>query len=85
MKISGITTDVFGYRREVSIRGCPWVSMLTRPEEGCTGTALDVAGLGRIEGKICYCSTHLCNGSNAAGPFSLVSMMAMLFMYLVLR
>ena len=41
LQISGITTDVFGYRREVSIRGCPWVSLLTRPEVGCTGTSLD--------------------------------------------
>jgi hypothetical protein len=41
LQISGTTTDIFGYRREVSIRGCPWVSLLTRPEEGCTGTALD--------------------------------------------
>eukprot|EP00093_Oithona_nana_P011514 11514.XXX_685852_684879_1 [CDS] Oithona nana genome sequencing. len=63
MKISGITQDIFGYRREVSIRGCPIVSLFTRLEEGCTGTSLTVAGLGLVEGVVCFCNGHLCNNS----------------------
>ena len=62
-QISGITQDIFGYRREVSVRGCPIVSLFTRLEEGCTGTSLTVAGLGLVEGVVCFCNGHLCNNS----------------------
>lgn len=40
-KISGISTDLFGYKREVNIRGCPMLSLITRLEEGCTGTGME--------------------------------------------
>ena len=36
MKISGVVQDAFGYGNQVSVRGCPWISLLTRLEEGCT-------------------------------------------------
>ena len=36
MKISGIVQDPFGYGNEVTVRGCPWISLLTKLEEGCS-------------------------------------------------
>ena len=36
MKISGVVQDAFGYGNQVSIRGCPWISLFTKLEEGCT-------------------------------------------------
>ena len=61
MKISGVVTDIYGYGREVSIRGCPWVSLVTRLEEGCQKTTLELSGLGSVTGEICFCQGHLCN------------------------
>merc|ERR1712203_175751 len=70
MKISGYVQDnVYGYGREVSIRGCPWISLLTRLEEGCVQHSLDISGVGRVVGEVCLCGDHLCN--SAPGPASL--------------
>ena len=61
MKISGVVTDLYGYGREVAIRGCPWVSLVTRLEEGCQKTTVELSGLGSVTGEICFCQGHLCN------------------------
>ena len=61
MKIAGVVTDLYGYGREVSIRGCPWVSLVTKLEEGCQRTTLELSGLGSVTGEICFCQGHLCN------------------------
>ena len=65
MKISGVVTDLYGYGREVSIRGCPWVSLVTKLEEGCQKTTLELSGLGSVTGEICFCQGHLCNGGSS--------------------
>lgn len=70
MKISGSTTDIFGYRQEVAIRGCPWVSLLANFEEGCTQSAVAVAGAGLVEGTVCLCRDHLCNGGQPTTNFN---------------
>ena len=35
LKVSGTVVDAYGYGREVAVRGCPLISLLTRLEEGC--------------------------------------------------
>ena len=73
MKISGATTDIFGYRQEVAIRGCPWVSLLANFEEGCTQSAIAVAGAGLVEGTVCLCRDHLCNGGERSANLNSVA------------
>jgi len=63
MKISGIVQDQFGYGNQVSFRGCPWISLFTQLEEGCTSQTLDISGVGRITGEVCLCGDHLCNSA----------------------
>ena len=33
-------------------RGCPWISLLTRLEEGCVQHSLDISGIGRVVGEV---------------------------------
>lgn len=35
LKVSGTVVDAYGYGRQVAVRGCPLISLLTRLEEGC--------------------------------------------------
>ncbi len=70
MQVTGRTTDIFGYRQEVSFRGCPWVSVLATFEEGCTESAIAVAGAGVVEGIFCLCRDHLCNGAVGGGKYN---------------
>ena len=35
LKVSGTVVDAYGYGREVAVRGCPLISLITRLEEGC--------------------------------------------------
>ena len=102
-QISGITEDIFGLRREVSFRGCPWISIFTRLEEGCTGTSLEgiiilriffqksflkfflVAGLGLVQGVVCFCQGHLCNGAiSTSVPISMLSSIVSILLYFLI-
>ena len=65
-----VLIDIFGYRQEVAIRGCPWVSLLANFEEGCTQSAIAVAGAGLVEGTVCLCRDHLCNGGERTSNFN---------------
>jgi len=80
MKISGTVREAFtGLEREVNIRGCPWVSLLTRLEEGCHSTTLELSGLGAVVGEVCFCSTPLCNASSFfPTPSSFVLLIALI-------
>ena len=71
MNITGVVTDLYGYGREVSIRGCPWVSLVTKLEEGCQRTTLELTGLGSVSGEICFCEGHLCNSGERRTPLVL--------------
>lgn len=61
LKVSGTVVDAYGYGRQVAVRGCPLISLITRLEEGCHSKTLDVTGVGRITGEVCLCDQHLCN------------------------
>ena len=75
MKISGVVKDLYGYGREVSIRGCPWVSLVTRLEEGCQKTTMELSGLGSVAGEICFCQGHLCNRGDGRGVVSITTIL----------
>ena len=84
-KISGITEDIFGYRREVSIRGCPLISLFTKLEEGCTSTSLKIAGIGLIEGVVCFCNEHLCNHCMKTQPCYVTLALCILVVYCIFK
>ena len=69
---------------QVSVRGCPWVSLLTRLEEGCTSQLLDLAGVGRVQGEVCLCGSHLCNSAHISRTHPHYYLLVMLLIILTL-